>query len=166
MPIYNQGFHQVPQAGAVLPLPHPQALQGTGPVIQVQVEVPTALATQLQHTGQTVPQPVLGYALIDTGASLSAVDATVIQQLGVQPVGVAHVGTAGGPQQQATCPARFSFPGSSLPAIDFNQLLGANLSGQLALGAGNPLVALLGRDLLQHFVLIYNGPAAMFTLAF
>ena len=165
MPVYNSGFHQA-QPGAALPLPHPQLLQQTGPVIQVLVEVPTALATQLQQTGQPVPQPVQGFALIDTGASLSAVDATVVQQLGVQPVGLANVGTAGGPQQQATYPARFSFPGSNLSAIDFNQLLGVNLTGQFALGAGHPIVALLGRDLLQHFVLVYNGPGAMFTLAF
>jgi len=33
-------------------------------------------------------------------------------------------------------------------------------------GIGQPLIALLGRDLLQRFILVYNGPAAMFTLAF
>jgi len=104
-------------------------------------------------------------ALIDTGASVSAVDVVVIQQLGVQPVGVANVWTAGGPPQQATYPGRFTFPGSNLPAIDFNALLGANLAGQLAGVTGQAIVALIGRDLLQHFVLVYNGPAAMFTLA-
>src|SRR5262245_9946542 len=135
-----------------------------GPVIQVQVEVPTALATQLTSAGQPLPEPVVGVALIDTGASLCAVDSAVIRQLGVQPVGVAHVGTAGGQQQQLTYPGRFTFPGSNLPPIDFNTLLGCDFAGQLALGS--PLVALIGRDLLQHFVFVYNGGAASFTLAF
>ena len=132
----------------------------------VQVEVPTALASQFEQEGHAVPTPVPGFALIDTGASVSAVDVAAIGQLGVQPVGVANVGTAGGPQQQATYPARFSFPGTPLPSIEFGQLLGANLVGQqLPLPQGQ-IVALLGRDLLQHFILIYNGPGAMMSLSF
>jgi len=141
-------------------------MQLTGPVLSVQIEVPTILANQLQQTGQPAPAPVSGFALIDTGASLSAVDATVIQQLGVQAVGVAAVGTAAGPQQQATYPARFTFPGSNLPAIDFSQILGSNLTGQIVAGTGQPLIALFGRDILQHFILIYNGPGATFSLAY
>lgn len=129
------------------------------------MEVPSALASQLQHAGQPVPAPVSGLALVDTGASLSAVDTSVIQQLGVQAVGLVQVGTAGGPQRQATYPARFAFPGTSLPSIDFGLLLGATLAGQIAAGTGHPIIALLGRDLFQHFVLVYNGPGAMFTLA-
>jgi hypothetical protein len=81
-------------------------------------------------------------------------------------VGTALVGTAGGQQQQATYPARFTFPGTNLPGLDFSQLLGANLAGQVVVGTGQSLVALLGRDILQRFVLVYNGPAGMFTLAF
>ena len=111
-----------------------------------------------------MPTPVPGLALIDTGATLSAVDATVVQQLGVQPVGLANVGTAGGQQQQATYPARFTFPGTGLPNIDFGQLLGANLTGQIVAAHQQPLIALLGRDILQQFILIYNGPVGMFTL--
>jgi hypothetical protein len=105
-------------------------------------------------------------AIVDTGASISAVDATVIARLGVQPVGTANVGTAGGIQTQSTYPARLSFPGTNLPSMEFNSLLGANLGGQVITGPmpGN-LIVLLGRDVLEHFVFIYNGPNGMFTLA-
>lgn len=137
-----------------------------GPCLPVQVEVPPALAAQLQQTGQAVPAPVAGFALIDTGASVSAVDAAVVQQLGVQQIGTVLVGTAGGPQQQATFPARFTFPGTTLPAIDFGALLGSNLAGQIVAIHQGPLIALLGRDLLQSFVLVYNGPGATFSLSF
>jgi len=109
---------------------------------------------------------VAGFALIDTGASVSAVDVTVVQRLGVQPIGTVLVGTAGGPQQQATFPARFTFPGTPLPGLNFGSLLGSNLAGQMVAGHQGPLIALLGRDLLQRFVMVYNGPGAMVSLSF
>lgn len=164
MPVHNHFYTAQPPGGQ--PQPFPQGLQLAGPCLPVQVEVPPALAAQLQQTGQAVPAPLAGFALIDTGASLSAVDGTVIQQLGVQPIGMVLVGTAGGPQQQATYPARFTFPGTTLPAIDFSSLLGANLAGQMVAIHQGPLIALLGRDLLQRFVLVYNGPGATFSLSF
>lgn len=103
--------------------------------------------------------------MIDTGASVSAVDASVVQQLGLQPVGVTNVAGVTGVAPQPTYPARFVFPGTGFPAIDFSLLLGAPLSGLQSATMPGPLIALLGRDLLQHFILVYNGPAAMFSLA-
>ena len=164
MPVLNSFNFRQRSPGP--PQVFPAGLRIAGPVLQAQVEVPTILATQLQQSGQAIPQPVAGFALIDTGASISAVDIEVVRQLGVQPVGVANVGTAGGPQQQETYPARFTFPGSNLPGIEFNELLGANLTGQVVPVDGRPLIALVGRDILERFILVYNGPAGMFTLAF
>lgn len=140
-------------------------LQLTGPFLPVQIEVPLALAAQLQQAGQAPPPPASGFALLDTGASVSAVDAAIMQQLNVQPVGVVTVGTAGGPQQQALFPARFTFPGSNIPGINFNRLLGSNLQNQQIPGHG-PIVALLGRDLMTRFIVIYNGPGGCFSIAF
>src|SRR5437867_2014778 len=88
----------------------------------------------------------------DTGASVSAVDAAVVRQLGIPPIGTINVGTAGGVQQQAQYPASFSFPGTGLPTINFNFVIGSNLTGQQP-----PIIALIGRDVLRHFVMIYNG---------
>lgn len=163
MPIHNSFHHTGPHGGSVQAFP--DGLRIIGPILAVQIEIPTALANQLQLGNQTIPNPVAGQALIDTGASVSAVDAAVVQQLGVQPVGIANVGTAGGPQQQTIYPAKFSFPGTNLPSIEFGELLGANLAGQqLPLPQGQ-LIALLGRDILQHFILVYNGPGGMYSIA-
>jgi hypothetical protein len=90
--------------------------------------------------------------LIDTGASVSAVDAAVVRQLGIRPIGTISVGTAGGVQQQAQYPASFSFPGTGLPTIAFTFVIGSNLAGQQP-----PIIALIGRDVLRHFVMIYHG---------
>ena len=60
------------------------------------------------------------------------------------------MGTAGGPQTQAQYPASFGFPGTGLPGVNFNFVIGCDLSGQ-------GIVALIGRDVLRYFVMIYNG---------
>ena len=164
MPVYN--FSHSARTAQGLVQPYPAGLRMAGPSLQVEVSVPTALANQLQAANQPIPNPVLGLGIVDTGASISAVDSTVISQLGVQPVGTANVGTAGGPQTQFTYPAKFTFPGTGIPSIEFSTLIGSNLTGQIVPGPqqGN-LIVLLGRDILEHFIFVYNGPSGMFTLA-
>ena len=142
------------------------ALIQIGPVIQVLVGVPSPLAARLQAQNLPVPTPVSGVALIDTGATRSAVAETVAQTLGIQPSGVVNVGTAGGMQQQSVYSARFTFPGGPLPPIEFAQLTGVNLQGHVLPGIGMPLIALIGRDILSRFVMIYDGQTATVTLAF
>jgi len=82
--------------------------------------------------------------------------------LGVNPIGVTLMGTAGGPVQQSLYPAKFRFPGEAFE-IEFSSVVGADLTGQHI--AGQDIIALLGRDVLSKCVLIYNGPGGFFTLA-
>ncbi len=166
MPVYNAAYTALPPGGQGPPQPSPGSLQTAGPVVPVQVEIPTALAAQLQHGNARIPAPVAGLALIDTGASISAVDAGVIQGLGVQQVGVASVGGVGGVAQHALFPCRLVFPGVPFPPIDFASIVAAPLVGIGSVQApGQRTIALVGRDLLQHFILIYNGPGATVSLA-
>ena len=97
-------------------------------------------------------------ALFDTGATMSAVDASVVAALGVNPVGVVPVGTAGGPVAQPVYPIRLQLQGAE-PVLDFSRVTGATLKSV-------DLVALLGRDALARMVLIYDGPSSEYTLAF
>lgn len=159
MPVYNFG-HLLGSARFF-----PDGLRVAGPVLAVQIEIPSVLAAQLQQAGQVPPSPVTGIALIDTGASVSAVDEAALRQLTVQPTGIVTVGTAGGQQQQAVYPARFVFPGSGLPSFELSEVLGADLTGQTIPGpTPGSLVALFGRDILSRFVFIYNGLTGTFTL--
>jgi len=167
MPIHIISFQGGPPAQAPLSFhPLPPVLIAVGPVVSVLVEVPSALAAALQSAGSSIPQPASGLALIDTGATRSAVDDGVIQALGVQPTGVVNVGTAAGMQQQSVYSARFTFPGSKLPTIEFAQLTGVNLRGHVVPHVNVPLIALIGRDLLSRFIMVYNGPHATVTLAY
>ncbi len=121
--------------------------------------IPDALATHLTGIGRPIPPPVTGFALIDTGASRSAVDANVVSGLGVNPIGVTTVFTPQGSAQQELFPAKFSFPGTPLPEIHFSSVLGSALQGQW-------IIALLGRDVPSSFILIYNGVGGYISLAY
>jgi hypothetical protein len=67
--------------------------------------------------------------------------------------------TPQGSTQQNKFPARVSFPGTTLPAVDFGSVYGSTLKNQ-------GIIALIGRDLLTHFVFTYNGPGGFITLAY
>lgn len=156
----------------------PQGLVVQGPTIPVEISIPSALATQFQQDGKVPPTPITGYALIDTGASISSIDDSVANKLELKPVGVHTMGTAGGPVPTNAYLANISFPGTQVGNID-GEFLGVNLTGQgvfataqvagtnvaVARAANTQLVALIGRDVLMNFVMIYDGPAGRVILA-
>lgn len=111
-----------------------------------------------------IPPPIEGIALIDTGAALTAVDASIFRQLGTNPVGEANIATAAGLARQFIYPVRFVFPGTPLPSFEIPQSIGCDLTGQAI--NGKPIVALIGRDMLTHAVFVYNGTAGTFSLSF
>jgi hypothetical protein len=141
------------------------ALVVQGPILPVQIEVPAPLAQQLQLEGKPVPSPVAGIALVDTGAGVSGIDASVIAQLGVQPVGQVMVSGVTGAKMRSKFPAKFTFPGTGLPDFNFGELVEAEIANQAIRGTKIPLIALIGRDILHHCVVVYNGPAGTFTIA-
>lgn len=151
MPVYNSLSTQGSQPDSLV-------LRLRGPVLPVEIFIPASLLRRLSQQGQPPPAPQTGLALIDTGASLSAVDDEVIRTLGIAPVGQTQIHTAGGIVSRPLYPARFSFPGTDLPPITFRRVAGSALQSQ-------GVVALLGRDVLANFILIYSGPTGTFSLA-
>lgn len=139
--------------------PDPQQLHVSGPALQIQIEVPDELAALFSKQGNVIPQPQTGTALIDTGASFTAVDERVLRQLALVPVGSQPVSTPSGQSVRALYPCKITFPGTPIPSLPFNAIIGCDLTG-----FGH--VALIGRDLLRHFLLVYNGPEGHWTLAF
>ena len=143
--------------------PFPPGLRKDGPVVEVEVAIPSSLAEYLTKKRLPVPQRAKGIALFDSGASTSCVDSRVIEELGVKPIGVTTVLTAGGPQEQNYYPARFIFPEPKL-FFEFSLVLGVNLKGQSV--TGRDLIALIGRDVLSRGIFVYNGINATSTFAF
>ncbi len=154
MPIFHTKLlHQgTPQAP-----PTPELLQATGPVGQVQLEVPAALAQRLVAASTPIPAPVVGLALIDTGATVSCVDSSVPPRLTVNPVGRTTLSGATGRGASALYPMRLVIRGVGL-TVDYSHLVGAELSPM-------GYVALLGRDFLSRTLLVYHGPVGEYTLS-
>jgi len=61
--------------------------QAGGPQLQLYVGVSHARGQALLQGGQTIPQLRLIRGLVDTGASTTAIDPSVIQGLGLSPTG-------------------------------------------------------------------------------
>lgn len=137
----------------------PAPLQAIGPTVQVELTIPEELAQYFDRQGIPIPSPVGGTALIDTGASITAVDRSIINQLKISPIGMTTVYTPQGSAQQELFPIKLSFVGSPVPIIvNFGQVLGSDLRGQ-------GIFALIGRDVLSSCILIYNGPLSHYSLS-
>jgi len=134
----------------------PEALRARGGIFPVQISLPQVLADYLGQRGLPIPPPVSGNALIDTGASVSVVDLSVLSTLQISPISVVTVLTPTGSARQNLYPARFILPAV---VIDVTGVIGANLRPQ-------NIVALIGRDILSRFLLIYHGPAGRITLTY
>lgn len=93
MPILNIQFGEQGRRidGTVFPL-HPQSgLVQRGPIVQVTVSVRPQIAEQVLLSGGTLPVPISGIALIDTGATITCVDEIAAQQLHLPVIDVVNV---------------------------------------------------------------------------
>jgi hypothetical protein len=110
-----------------------------------------------------VPQPVFANLLIDTGAFCTAIDATILAQLGIQPTGTANVmtpSTGATPHTFSTYDVELTIPGATpvkhVPAL-------AVVDGSY-IAQGHQ--GLLGRDVLADARLTYSGPDQVVLISF
>lgn len=138
----------------------PELLKITGAKLDIEIFLPEILASQYTQKGIPLPAPITGKALIDTGASISAVDVKMInEQFNLPTMGITEVLTPSGVKENRYIyPISLSFPGTSLPKVSLLPTVGCDLAQQ-------NIVALLGRDILSSFILIYNGPGAYISLS-
>lgn len=160
MPILHVQYDaegQTPDGKKIQILPRIALLQ-TGPCVQVIVGLAQSLAEQLVQQGHPVPQPEAGIALLDTGASTTCIDDALAQRLGlpvidvVQMVSASHAGT-----ETNVYPILMEILGSPIK-VNVPRAISANLAPQ-------GIVALIGRDYLQHCTLFYNGFTGEITLS-
>jgi hypothetical protein len=157
MPVYN---HYYPDSKNQINTPESAAqLARYGPVVPVTIGVTARHATILQKLNLAVPTAISGSALIDTGSTFCAVDGDVVKSLGIPQFGTASVYTPSGTAQLPTYPASLSFPGTTLPNITFADFMGSPLKAQ-------GIIALIGRNVLMDFVLVYNGPGGFVSLTY
>ncbi|MHB8409388.1 MAG: aspartyl protease family protein [Acidiferrobacterales bacterium] len=142
-----------------------------GPILQAFIAVSPPRQTVLQKAGQPVPPPQLGTFLVDTGASGTCVDPSLLVALGITPKGITSVQTPSTNGAAALCPVYDvqlivipamqsppKTPISFMPHVRSISVIGAQLVHQGIHG-------LIGRDVLEQWLLIYNGQVGVFTLS-
>ena len=134
-----------------------EGLQLEGPKVPIEIAVPTVLAEFLVRSGLPVPPPRRGFALINTGASITAVDEEVVASLGIQPIGQMKLSTPRQSMPAWLYAARLTCTGTTRPVLEVLDIVGCTLQPQ-------GFIALLGRNFLRKVVLVYDGPAGVFTL--
>ncbi|MBI5397599.1 MAG: aspartyl protease family protein [Verrucomicrobia bacterium] len=157
MPIFNVYPQGNPQVSAT------DLLAVAGLLLGIEVTVPESVANALTLSAKPLPKPTVGTALVDTGATSCCIEETVVQSLGLQPVGQVNVSSPNGPKLQNVYVARMTFPGSPIPTLEL-RLIGVQM--QPPGGAATGPISLIGRDILRQCVLVYNGPMGSYTMAF
>ncbi len=111
------------------------------------------------------PMPCVSEDWLDTGATMTGVDPSVVQQLGLVSTGITqiHTPTTGG------CP-------HDCPQYDISLWVAPGEQSMHNVKHTIPVIAiqlsyqgidaLIGRDVLDECVLFYNGPNRMLTLTF
>ena len=158
MPILN--FSAQKRVKGRNPEPAPELLAHQGPIVRVTLSLSDAMQGAFRELGREVPGPVHGFALIDTGATATCMDEAAARKAGLPITGTGSIASA---SHAAHAVPLFS---GKLTLDELNVAahirrgMGVNLSGF------PNLVALIGRDLLQTAVLVYNGPDGHVSLAF
>lgn len=159
--IYNHFMTQTP---APLPV-HPEGLVVAGAYFPIEVHVPQAIADALTQASIPLPVPQVGLAIIDTGATMTAVHERALTSLALQPINTIGMGTANGPVTQNVYAARIFFPTLGWN-LELQQVVGANLAGQvIPIQPPQPMICLIGRNTLRDWILIWNGPGGFWTVA-
>ncbi|MBI4660696.1 MAG: hypothetical protein HY735_17810 [Verrucomicrobia bacterium] len=135
-----------------------------GPLIDFWIGVSVPRSAALQKAGQPVPNPILIRGLIDTGASCTNVDPTILSQLGVVSTGSVPVHT---PSTKAGAPHMADQFDVSIilshPKINWQihaiPIIASDLVHQ-------GIHALIGRDILANCLFTYDGQGNVFCLAF
>lgn len=129
-----------------------------GPLVEIAVAVSRAEVAAREKIGVMIQDPVQSFGLIDTGSDGTFLHSLIIAYLGLQTVGVISVTSHGGTENVPLVRAALSFThdGGKTAFHEFVVARGDALRPGVQL--------LIGRDILQHCSLGYDGPAGKFQL--
>lgn len=139
-------------------MPHSTyTLDSGGPVVTAGVSISEARREALGD-GAVIPQPRVIRALLDTGAAFTTIDPATMTALGLTPTGTIDILTPSTGTNHHTT-----------DTYDVDLQIGTLRVPNLRVAAcelGSGLNALIGRDVLSRCILIYNGTARIFSLAY
>lgn len=137
-----------------------------GPIVNAAVMVSEGRRAALQAEKKQIPTMRPVRALIDTGASFTSVEPEVIEALALTPTGTVDIVTPSTGKDVHTTSTYdvdliIGAGPNEIPLVIRNLRIA---TAELYLKQG--IHALIGRDVLQRCVLIYNGATNSFSLCF
>jgi predicted aspartyl protease len=132
------------------------ALQQRGPVVPASVCLEINMAKPLLAQGKAIIGAP-GVALIDTGATVSAIDEEIAKELKIPVVDQGKMGSAS--HESTPCnlyPVQITIGG--VLVLQIPRAMGAKLKPM-------GLIAIIGRDILQQCTLFYNGGTGTISLS-
>jgi len=161
--------------GSITKYSTPESLAVCGPILKATWSVPPALAQALAEGGESAPNPVVGYMLVDTGASATCIALDAAQELRLSPLRYAKSYGAGGlhelPVFGVLLTITFSDPmggqhgvngeveAKGIPELgEYFRRLPMESKGSFPMR----MIGLIGRDLLRHATFVYKGSIGQF----
>ena len=144
-----------------------QIVSPHGPLFNAAVCVSEARRTALQAANQPIPNWHSIRALLDTGASHTCLDPSVLTALGIPPHSTIQVltpSTGNTPHQTEVYDVAILIPGAT--QTDPPHILPTIAVAGCDLLQAQGYHALIGRDILSRWVVHYNGPAGLFTVSY
>ena len=134
-----------------------QNLQQVGPVIEI-ILTPSVPFMQAMKIAPSAAKAVKVLAMVDTGASGTVISQGLAARLAINPVGTIRINTPSS--------INVSCPQFDIQIVFPNNVNIASIIVTEAPLQGQHIQCLIGRDVLQHGVLIYTGYDNSFTLSF
>lgn len=137
-----------------------------GPIVSAVLAISRPRAHALQQAGHSEPEPVSFAAMVDTGASSTCLDASLLEPLQLTPTGQVKISTPSSGQEPVWMEqydVTLLIPGPdgspplvfpTIPIVALKNFATAHYGG------------LIGRDILAECLLSYNGTARLLTLAY
>ena len=138
-----------------------------GPLLNAVVGISQERHVALMAANLPIPASIPIRALVDTGASVTCIDPSILQSLALSPTGNATINT----------PSTGNSP-IDVDQYDVGLIVPPSAGNQHALILGTVAVicsellisqgfhALIGRDILAHCLFYYNGVNGLFTIAY
>ena len=135
------------QEGESIQIPPSEALANLGPVLEATLTASDAQQKALAQKGEQAKSRT-GVVMFDTGASATCFDQSVAEEIGLPTIGRGLVTSVTHEEIQVpTYAGKLIIPSLN---INIENAMGVNLNSQ-------GIIALIGRDVMKHGTLFYNG---------
>lgn len=136
------------------------------PLARIGFNIPVVISAPVPPSDpeQDAPSEVKSATVMahfDTGASITSIDESLAEHLGLVPIGVGISHTAGGETQTSNYVIDLSFPNSKLSPFSNLRISSCKLGYDIS-GKASPqnFGLLLGRDVMTRWNIVWNGPTS------